>query len=173
MDELSEDDWNDLKFIHEILSSFKMLSLQLQGINSRKNCPNRFVADVILAMDELLSHLEETKHNYSDESVYSNHIISSINIARWVLNKYYSLVDNQPALYAAVAIHPNMKWKYFCNECSQCHAWIESARSRHTTMCDTKYCHLPGLCDVPSSQSTTIGAISMPPPPEPSNPPCR
>jgi len=33
-DKLSEDDWEDLKFIHDILSLFKVWSLQLQGLSS-------------------------------------------------------------------------------------------------------------------------------------------
>ena len=131
------------------------------------------MANNISAMDELLSHLEEAKHNYSDKSVYSSHIILSINISWSVLNKYYSLVDNQRALYAAVALYLEMKLKYFCDEWSEHQDWIESARNHSTTMWDTKYHHLPGLCDVILSQSTTIGAIPMPPPPEPSIPQWR
>jgi len=172
-DELSEDDWEDLKVIQDIPSPFKVWSLQLQGLSSQKIRPNGFGADVIPAMDELLSYLEEAKHNCSDESVYSYHIISSIHIAWSVLNKYYSLVDNQPALYVAVALHLDMKLKYFCAECSEHQDCIDSARSHCTMMWDTEYRHLAGLCDVSPSQSTTIGALPMPPPPEPSIPQWR
>jgi hypothetical protein len=61
-------------------------------------------------MDDLLSHLEHIKYNYSDESAYCNRTITTIKIAWWVLKKYYCLVVNLPALNAAVAIHYNMKW---------------------------------------------------------------
>jgi len=172
-EESSEDDWEDLQVIHDILIPVKVWSLQLQGLSSQKNHPNGFVANDIPAMDKLLTHLEEAKHNYSDEWVYSSHIIRSINIARSVLNKYYSLVDNHPALYAAVALHPDMEFKYFWNEWSERQDCIESDRSHCTMMRDTEYRDVPGLCDVSPSQSTTIGAIPMPPPPEPSIPQWR
>jgi len=151
--------------MHDILSPFKVWSILLQELISQKNCPNRFVADVFPAMDELLSHLEESQHDYSDNSVISSHIMSSINIAWSVLNKYYSLVDNQLPLYEAVALHPDMKLKYFCDQLSEHQDWIESARSHCTTMSDTEYRHLPGLTDESPSQSTTINAIPIPPPP--------
>jgi len=133
-DAISEDDWEDLEVIHDILSPFKVWSLQLQGLSSQKNSPNRFVANAIPPMDERLSNLEEAKHNYSDESVYSSHIISSISSAWSNLDKYYSLVDNQPAVYAAVALHPDMKLKYFCDERSECQDWIDSTRRYCATM---------------------------------------
>jgi hypothetical protein len=40
-------------------------------------------------------------------------------------------------------------------------------------MWDTEYCHLSGLCDITTSQSTMIGAIPMPPPCEASIPQLR
>jgi len=170
MEELSDDDWEDMDVIHDILSLFKVWSLQRPGFSSPKNRPNGFFADVLPVMVELLSHSDEAMHNYSDESGYSNHIISSIHIAWLVHNKYYNLEDNPPAWYAAES---DMELKYFCDEWSEHQDWIESARSQCTTMWNTKYCHLPGLCDVSPSQSTTIGAIPMPPPPEPAIPQWR
>jgi len=169
-EELSDDAWEDLEVIHDILSLFKVWSLRLQGFSSPKNGPNGFVAHGIPAMVQLLSHQDEAMHNYSDESVYSNHIILSIHIACSVLNKYYNLIDNSPTLYAAES---DMKLKYFCYERSEHQDWIESARSHCMSMWNTKYCHLPGLCDVSPSQSTTIGASPLPRPPEPAIPQLR
>jgi hypothetical protein len=58
-DELSEDDREDLQVIRDILSLIKVSSLQLNGLSSQKNSPNRFFANAIPAIDELLCNLEE------------------------------------------------------------------------------------------------------------------
>jgi len=63
-DEFSEDDWEDLNVIHDILSPFTVWLLQLQGLSSQIKCSKGLVADVIPAMDELLSHLEQARINY-------------------------------------------------------------------------------------------------------------
>jgi len=124
-------------------------------------------------MDELLYHLKERNHTYADESVHMNYIISSIHIACSVLIKYYSLVHNEPVLCAAVVPHLDMKLKSVCDEWSERLDCIESATSHITTRWETKYCHLPALFPVSTSQPTTIAAIPMPPPPEPSIPQWR
>jgi len=66
-----------------------------------------------------------------------------------------------------------MMLKYCGDDWSERQDWFQSTTSHCTTMWDTEYHHLPGLCDVSSSQSTTIGAIAMPPPPESAIPQCR
>jgi len=63
-DDFSEDDWEDLKDIHDQLRPLKVWSLQFQWLSAQRNYPTEFVANVIPAIDELLSQLEEAKHNY-------------------------------------------------------------------------------------------------------------
>ena len=115
-DELTLDDWEDLKIFRSILQPFKAWSLRLQSKNTDKNRANGFIAKVLPAIDELLAHLEEAKIQYSDPEVYNPHIITSIQLAWSLLDRYYSLTDLQPALYTAVALHPDMKLKYFEDE---------------------------------------------------------
>ena len=115
-DEFTLDDWDDLKIIYEVLEPFKYWTLRLEGNSTAKNRPNGFIADVLPAMDELLHYLEEAKVRYWDRETYSTHILTSINNTWSILNKYYTLTDLAPAMLAAVALHPEMKYEYFKDE---------------------------------------------------------
>ena len=87
-DELTLDDWEDLKVISTILEPFKRVSLYLQGMSSDRNRANGYLSQILPAMDELLSHLEDAKSRYADPNIYSSHIATSINHAWKILDKY-------------------------------------------------------------------------------------
>ena len=87
-DELTLDHWEDLKVIRTILVPFKRVSLYLQGMSTNRNCANGYLSQILPAMDELLSHLEDAKTRYADPNIYSSHIATSINHAWKILCKY-------------------------------------------------------------------------------------
>ena len=86
-DELTLDDWEDLKLILGILKPFRSWTLLLQGTGTERIQSNGYIARVLPAIDELLAHLEESKECYSDPTLYSVHISSSINRAWVILDK--------------------------------------------------------------------------------------
>lgn len=131
------DDWEDLKVISTILTPFKRVGLYLQGMRSNRNRANGYFSQVLPAMDELLSHLKDAKTRYSEPTIYSTHISTSINHAWDILDKYrllveeilyftysydyltiryYQLADSSKVLYAAVALDPEMRLQYFESE---------------------------------------------------------
>ena len=81
-DELSHDDWEELRSILHILEPFKAWSLRLQG-----KCKNGSLYELFPAMDELLSHLEEAKSLYADPALHGEHLRGSINSAWAKLDK--------------------------------------------------------------------------------------
>jgi len=142
-DELTRDDWDDLKTIFQILKPFRHWTLQLQGTGTQRNHANGYLARVLPTIDHLLAHLEDAKQAYSDSSINSSHLLTSINNAwaildryvpvlfclyysvqviftlmpgyssfiniKWLTNlgdRYYSLADRVPVLYAAVGLVP-------------------------------------------------------------------
>ena len=151
-DELTLDDWEDLKVISNILMPFKRISLYLQGMSTNRNRANGYLSQVLPAMDELLSHLEDAKTRYSDSSIYSTHILTSINHACDILDKYilrsilagmiyftyklilitryYQLADVSKVLYAAVALDPEMWLQYFESEWKERPEWIVQAKEK-------------------------------------------
>lgn len=91
-DELTRDDWDDLKTIFQILKPFRRLTLQLQGTGTQRNHANGYPAPVLPAIDDLLAHLEDAKQVYSDTSIYSSHLLTSINHAWAILDRYVQVL---------------------------------------------------------------------------------
>jgi hypothetical protein len=97
LDELSHEEWDELRCIMDILEPFKKWSLKLQG--KRKNGS---LYDIFPAMDELLTHLENAKILYCNtgpgdsttSSIYSQHLRTSINCGWDTLNKYVPSFQN-------------------------------------------------------------------------------
>ena len=70
-DELTLDDWEDLKLILGILEPFRSWTLLLQGIGTERVQANGYITGVLPAIDELISYLENCKSRYSDPNLYS------------------------------------------------------------------------------------------------------
>jgi len=139
LDQLSLDDWDDLKIIYEILGPFKYWTLQLEGSSTAAHRPNAYIADVLPAMDELLQHLEDCRIRYHHGSNASQNIVISISNAWQVLDKYYSLADLAPVMCAAVALHPEIKYQYFADEWNEQPAWITAAHHKIQTLWHKTY----------------------------------
>ena len=74
-------------------------------------------------MDGLLEHLETSKSLYR---ISSPHLTAWIELVWGKLNKYYSLTAFHPVLYAAVALHPAMKFEYFAIARADHPDWIDA-----------------------------------------------
>jgi hypothetical protein len=90
-------------------------------------------------LDTLLAHLEAFKDRYqdtnplalysSDQVAVEDHYKLAINLGWSKLNKYYTKLNNTPAYYAAVKLHPQLKnycrsaWKHKQKE------WIEPSEA--------------------------------------------
>jgi hypothetical protein len=87
--------------------------------------------DVLPAMDELLLHMEDRKAAYnalpSDE--VTHHMVTAINNAWSLLDKYYNKIDETPVYYSAIALHPEMKWQWFRDEWQDGPSWNAAAES--------------------------------------------
>ena len=123
-DQLSIEDWKELQDLVTILEPFYRLTLSLEGHRS-----NGALYDLLACMDTLLEHLEDASNKYIANSA-SDHLITSIKLAWDKLNKYYSLIDNNTVLYAAVALHPGMKFEYFEVNWAEHPEWIVNVRQK-------------------------------------------
>ena len=93
-DELTADDWSDVRCIHEILQPFKKWTMTLQG----KRMASLF--EVIPAFDELLSHLEEQRQYHNSLPSPSPFIVTSLNNAWSKLDKFDILPHKISSYYA-------------------------------------------------------------------------
>ena len=88
-------------------------------------------------MDYLLDHLESAKTINTTGST-STHLVSWIKLACNKPNKYYGLTETNSILYAAVALHPSMKFDSFEDNWPEHPEWIEDARSKVKELWETK-----------------------------------
>jgi len=82
-DELLPDDWEYLNCIKDILAPFKEWTLRLQVRYS-----NGCVSDILPAMDELLSHLEEMKVRFHGDAP----LVQMIELGWCILDKYVTSI---------------------------------------------------------------------------------
>jgi len=101
LDELSLDDCIDLMVILYILKPFRMLTLMLQEMGSKKDHSNSYLARVLPAMDELLAHLKSAKITYLNTSIYSLYLLTSI-------NNGWSVLDTSNLLQPLYALSLNI-----------------------------------------------------------------
>jgi len=86
-DELHLEDWDILRDIMDILQPFRKWQLMLQG---RQHYGQ--LHDILPAMDELLSHLEDTRQGFdaSERRNATKHIRTALDTAWSLLNKYFT-----------------------------------------------------------------------------------
>jgi len=124
-DQLDPEDWKELQDILAILQPFHKATLGLEGHRG-----NGVLYEIFPVMDTLLEHLENAKQLYT-ASESTPYLLQSIDLSWKKLNKYYALTEFNPVLYAAVALHPSMKYEYF--EIAW-EAWIVQARTITTQL---------------------------------------
>jgi len=123
-DELTPEDWAILTDIMQFLQPFRRWQLMLQGHRTQGA-----LFDVLPAMDELLLHMEDRKAAYTalPQDKVSHHMITAINNAWALLDKYYNKVDETPVYYSAIALQPEMKLQWFREEWEGRPSWIAGA----------------------------------------------
>ena len=130
---LTDEDWRTLERMRTILVNFERVLKEMEGDGQQRQWRNGsttalgVIWEVIPAFEFLLTMLEKAK----TDALYlpnENRWKISINSAWAVLDKYYRCLDETPVYYAAVALHPKYRFKYFEEWWSHNPPWIESAK---------------------------------------------
>jgi hypothetical protein len=132
-DELMPEDLEFVGCVMEIFEPFKPWTNRLQGKYS-----NGFVAEILPAMEELLSDLEQAKLFYQAEG-HSGHLITMVNHGWDVLNKYYGLTDDCPAYIVALALDPTMTLAWFHINWEGKPDWMQGAQPTVNDIWSTSY----------------------------------
>jgi hypothetical protein len=106
-DLLTEEEWNQLEAIHNILRPFKRVTKRLEGRAEKGECGSLW--EGLPALETLLSHVERSKTEYTCHK----HLATSLNEAWIKLKQYYERMDESPAYAAALMLHPRHKLHYF------------------------------------------------------------
>ena len=121
LDELHPHDWTILTGIMRFLQLCRKWQLIRQSPRSQ-----RALFDFLPAMYELLLHMEDRQAAYnslpSDDITY--HMVTAINNAWLLLDKYYNKIDETPGYYSAIALHREMKLQWFRDEWLDLLTWI-------------------------------------------------
>jgi hypothetical protein len=145
---LTDEDWRTLERMHTILVNFERVLKEMEGDGQQRQRRNGsttalgVIWEVIPAFEFLLATLEKAKVDAShlpDENRWK----ISINSAWAVLDKYYRRLDEIPVYYAAVALHPKYRFKYFEEWWSNHPAWIQSAKDSVRDLWNTEYKYRP------------------------------
>ena len=102
-DQLRAADWAILKAVRDFLRPFKDATLATEGKNST-------IADVLISMDFLIEHYEETIAHFTNQNEF---LCSALDAGYQKLLDYYNKKDRAPAYIAAVVLNPEYKWRFF------------------------------------------------------------
>ncbi|KIM52383.1 hypothetical protein SCLCIDRAFT_53909, partial [Scleroderma citrinum Foug A] len=72
-------------------------------------------------------------------------IRAAVGLAKWTLNRYYSLTDTSELYHIAMVLHPRYKLEYF-KQAGWTLEWVATAQNLVRNTFKTSYvsCHLPG-----------------------------
>lgn len=105
-DELSPDDWYELKQLLHLLKPMKEAStdIQAKGVEGA-------LWHNLTALDYLMTHLERERQLYEHQD--TSHFKACINLGWKKLDKYYRLSDTTIAYRAAIYFNPRLKFAWF------------------------------------------------------------
>jgi hypothetical protein len=108
-DNLTREDWEELREIAAFLQPFKELTMLLQSHATRAQ--HGSVWETLPTLELLLSHVELCKERANKQEVS---LAVSINNCWQVLRKYYAETDNIHEVYAnATLLNPTLRLQYF------------------------------------------------------------
>ena len=125
------DDWQTITDLSTVLESFYKYTMEMQGKRE-----NGALYDVIPNMEALLNHLEDCKKIYKTSLP---HLATTINLGWMKIDKYYTLLDKTPVLYAAVVLDPRVKWTFFESNWEHKPDWISSAKKKVRKLWEKDY----------------------------------
>ncbi|SCO88905.1 uncharacterized protein FRV6_13033 [Fusarium oxysporum] len=142
---INESDWAVLRTFDEILSDFHVIVQVLQGDGQSRyrstGVREAFgsMTDVLESFEFLRGWLEDAKSRIERHPEPEQFCVN-INLGWKKLDKYYNTLRDSPAYYAAVALHPSLRWDYFDEVWGQQHpGWVDEAKEIVQRLWDTEY----------------------------------
>jgi hypothetical protein len=142
---LDEKDWAVLEAFEGLLHDFHVVIKALQGDGKprerRGGIEETFgsITRVLEAFEFLLKKLEAAKsliHEYPEPVQFG----ININLGWAKLDKYYNYLSDSPVYYAAAALTPCLRWRFFENQWGDEHAdWIDDAKELVRSLWESEY----------------------------------
>ncbi|PNP40319.1 hypothetical protein THARTR1_11250 [Trichoderma harzianum] len=124
-DKMSAEDWSVIAECLAILKPLKVATKRLEG--RPKDGKFGAIWEVLLTMEWLLKHLEESKLQHErDEEPY---LRIGCNLGWMKLDQYYTLTEDSPAYLAALILHPAFRWSTVESQWADHPDWLERGRT--------------------------------------------
>ena len=124
-DRMSAEDWSVITEYLAILTPLKIATKRLEG----RPKEGKFGAtwEVLLTMEWLLKHLEESKLRHErDEEPY---LRIGCNLGWMKLDQYYTLTEDSPAYLATLVLHPAFRWSTVETQWADHPEWLTRGRA--------------------------------------------
>lgn len=122
-DMLSDEDWQEICELKDVLAPFKDASKRLEGAGDGGSFGTLWEALVCLEM--ILSSLEVKKEELGPHS--TPHLKACVNMAWKKIDDYYRRSDSTPAYRLAVALHPCLRFHWFKKHWKNFQQWQDDA----------------------------------------------
>ncbi|KAF6517513.1 hypothetical protein HZS61_003074 [Fusarium oxysporum f. sp. conglutinans] len=145
--QLSNKDWDVLEHLATILGFYEVTVKTLEGDGIQRKRKRGWVGsygniwDVIQGFEFLMAKLEEYKA-FAADYPDPEHFRININLGWQKLNKYYTILDETPIYYVALALHPAYRWGWFEEHWGKHPDWIATAKEMVQEVWETEYRNL-------------------------------
>ncbi|KAF6528329.1 hypothetical protein HZS61_008631 [Fusarium oxysporum f. sp. conglutinans] len=145
--QLSNKDWDVLEHLATILGFYEVTVKTLEGDGIQRKRKRGWVGsygniwDVIQGFEFLMAKLEEYKA-FAADYPDPEHFRININLGWQKLNKYYTILDETPIYYVALALHPAYRWGWFEEHWGKHPDWIATAKEMVQDVWETEYRNL-------------------------------
>ena len=103
---LSEQDWEDLATMLELLKPFKLVTIMEQEKGTRFSS----ISSILWGYDFLMNQLEKARRRVKPEE---SQFCTACNLAWALLKKYYNETDNSTVHVFSMVLDPRLKMDYF------------------------------------------------------------
>lgn len=124
-DRMSADDWSVIAEYLAILRPLKIATKRLEG----RPREGKFGAtwEVLLTMEWLLKHLEESKIRHEPD--VEPYLRIGCNLGWLKLDQYYTMTDDSPAYLATLVLHPAFRWSTVESQWADHSDWLVKGKA--------------------------------------------
>jgi hAT family C-terminal dimerisation region len=123
-DTLTDEEWEELRAIDEILLPLQAATKRLEG--KGRHSHHGSIWEVFPVVESVISHLDRMKRKYPKST--HPELADSINLAWEKLDEYYAKLDEAPAYAVALVLHPRYRYGYFKQK------WVGALRKYYEPM---------------------------------------
>jgi len=142
---LSKEDWEILEEYLDFLNPLEVATQVLQGTPGEHSSGRQkqgLAANVLLAFEYILGHMEKTKEKYRGRAAKDRHLSVVVELAWAKCTDYYRKLDDTPIYLAGVILHPSHKWQRLeslWEGSKKTKKWIQEGKAKMKAFWESEY----------------------------------